>query len=77
MLYNGWSLFVRLVDRQRHREAVTSRPMLLGGVARQRRNLLGGKNNGLTFPTRYCFLCLWAKAVRDFLGCLGLRDFTA
>jgi hypothetical protein len=28
-------LFVRLVDRQRHREAVTSRPMLLGGMARQ------------------------------------------
>jgi hypothetical protein len=26
---------VRLVDRQRHREAVTSRPMLLGAVARQ------------------------------------------
>jgi Transposase DDE domain group 1 len=33
--YNWWSLFVRLVDRERHREAVTSRPMLLGGVARQ------------------------------------------
>jgi hypothetical protein len=29
---------VRLVDRQRHREAVTSRPMLLGGVARQTRH---------------------------------------
>jgi hypothetical protein len=35
LVYNWWSLFVRLVDRQRHREAVTSRPMLLGGVARQ------------------------------------------
>lgn len=35
LIYNWWSLFVRLVDRQRHREAVTSRPMLLGGVARQ------------------------------------------
>jgi hypothetical protein len=35
LVYNWWSLFVRLVDRQRHCEAVTSRPMLLGGVARQ------------------------------------------
>ena len=35
LVYNWWSLFVRLVDRQRHREAVTSRPMLLGGVARR------------------------------------------
>ena len=31
-------LFVRLVDRERHREAVTSRPALLGGVARQTRH---------------------------------------
>ena len=35
LVYNWWSLFVRLLDRQRHREAVASRPMLLGGVARQ------------------------------------------
>jgi hypothetical protein len=35
LVYNWWSLFVRLVDGERHREAVTSRPMLLGGVARQ------------------------------------------
>jgi hypothetical protein len=31
LVYNWWSLFVRLLDRQRHREAVISRPMLLGG----------------------------------------------
>jgi hypothetical protein len=35
LVYNWWSLFVRLVDGERHREAITSRPMLLGGVARQ------------------------------------------
>ena len=29
---------MRLVDRERHREAVTSRPALLGGVARQSRH---------------------------------------
>jgi hypothetical protein len=38
LIYNWWSLFVLLVDRERHREAVTSRPMLLGGVARQTRH---------------------------------------
>jgi hypothetical protein len=38
LIYNWWSLFVRLVDRERHREAVTSRPALLGGVARQTRH---------------------------------------
>ena len=38
LVYNWWSLFVRLVDRKRHREAVTSRPMLLGCVARQTRH---------------------------------------
>jgi hypothetical protein len=36
-IYNWWSLYARLVDRQRHREAVTTRPELLGGVARQTR----------------------------------------
>ncbi len=37
-IYNWWSLYARLVDRQRHREAVTTRPELLGGVARQTRH---------------------------------------
>jgi hypothetical protein len=37
-IYNWWSLYARLVDRERHREAVTTRPELLGGVARQTRN---------------------------------------
>jgi len=35
LVYNWWSLFVWLVDRQRYREAATSRPILLGGIARQ------------------------------------------
>jgi hypothetical protein len=35
---NWWSLYARLVDRERHREAVTTRPELLAGVARQTRN---------------------------------------
>ena len=34
LVYNWWSLFVRLASGK-HREAITSRPLLLNGVARQ------------------------------------------
>ncbi len=34
IVYNWWSLFVRLVDPMASREATTSRPLLLTGVAR-------------------------------------------
>jgi Transposase DDE domain group 1 len=34
LVYNWWSLYARLYDSQHHREAVTSRPALLHGVAR-------------------------------------------
>ena len=34
LVYNWWSLFVRLVDPMTPREAITSRPLLLTGVAR-------------------------------------------
>lgn len=35
LIYNWWSLFVRLVDPSKRREAITSRPLLLHAVARQ------------------------------------------
>lgn len=38
LIYNWWSLFVRLADPDHHREAITSRPLLLHGVARQTRH---------------------------------------
>lgn len=34
LVYNWWHLYVRLYDGEHHREAITSRPALLGGVAR-------------------------------------------
>lgn len=34
-IYNWWTLFVRWIDPDKHREAVTSRPLMLYGVARQ------------------------------------------
>jgi hypothetical protein len=35
LVYNWWNLYVRFYDAQHHREAITSRPALMQGVARQ------------------------------------------
>ena len=35
LIYDWWSLFVRLADPDHHREAITSRPLLLHGIGRQ------------------------------------------
>lgn len=35
LIYNWWSLFVRLADPKKHTEAITSRPLLLNAVGRQ------------------------------------------
>ena len=35
LVYNWWSLFVRLADPDHHREAITTRPLLLSAVARR------------------------------------------
>jgi hypothetical protein len=38
VIYNWWSLFTRLAIPNRHTEAITSRPLLLNGVARETRH---------------------------------------
>ena len=38
VVYNGWNLFVRLAQPHKHFEAITSRPLLLYGVATQTRH---------------------------------------
>lgn len=38
LVYNWWSLFVRLAIPEKHAEAITSRPMLLNGIAKQTRH---------------------------------------
>jgi Transposase DDE domain len=35
LVYNWWSLFVRLAEPDHHREAITTRPLLLTAVARR------------------------------------------
>jgi Transposase DDE domain len=37
LVYNWWILFGRLADPDHHREALTSRPLLLHGIAGQTR----------------------------------------
>lgn len=38
LIYNWWSLFVRLARSDKHTEAVTSRPLLLQAIAKQTRH---------------------------------------
>lgn len=38
LFYNWWNLYVRFYDEEHHREAITSRPTLMQGVARQVRS---------------------------------------
>jgi hypothetical protein len=35
LIYDWWSLFVRLADPEHHREAITNRPLLLSAIARR------------------------------------------
>ena len=50
LIYNWWSLFVRLAIPERHAEAVTSRPLLLEAVAKQ--TVHGGQRQ-LTITSRH------------------------
>src|SRR3954447_22074794 len=35
LIYNWWSLFARLADPEHHREAITTRPLLLSAIVRK------------------------------------------
>ena len=65
LTYNWWSLFVRLIDPDHHREAITSRPLLLQAVAKQTRH--GGQK-------RITISSMHAKAEA---ACRALRSLTA
>ena len=38
LIYNWWSLFVRLAEPDKHTEALTSRPLLLQAIGKQTRH---------------------------------------
>lgn len=55
MIYNWWSLFVRLANPKVRLEAITSRPFLLSGVARKTRH--AGQQHLVIAPShRYAHL---------------------
>ena len=50
LIYDWWSLYARLIDPEHHREAITSRPLLLHAVARQVRH---GKQTRLKITSNH------------------------
>src|SRR5262249_36750292 len=38
LVYNWWNIFVRLANPDKHLEAITSRPLLLAGIAERTRH---------------------------------------
>ncbi len=55
LIYNWWSLFVRLANPKARLEAITSRPFLLSGVARQSRHA-GQQHLVISHTHRYAHL---------------------
>jgi hypothetical protein len=71
LIYNGWSLFVRLADPEHHREAITSRPLLLSAIARRTQHagqmtLTIGSTHGLRDKAHRASVC-----IAGFLAELG------
>ena len=61
LVYNWWSLFVRLADPEHHREVITSRPLLLHAVAKQSRH--GGQTR-ITVSSMHARAGAAARALR-------------
>jgi Transposase DDE domain group 1 len=61
LIYNWWSLFARLADPEHHREAITTRPLLLSAIARQTRRagqvtLTISSTHGLRDKARHAYV---------------------
>jgi hypothetical protein len=72
LIYNWWSLFVRLADPEHHREAITSRPLLLSAIARKTQHagqvtLTISSTHGLRDKARHAYV-----RIAGFLA--GLRQ---
>ncbi len=66
LIYNWWSLFVRLAEPNKHTEALTSRPLLLHAVAKQTWH---GRQSTLTISSTH------AKAERVQEACQRIATF--
>ena len=72
LIYNWWSLFVRLADPEHHRETITSRPLLLSAIARKTQHagqvtLTISSTHGLRDKARHAYV-----RIAGFLA--GLRQ---
>lgn len=61
LTYNWWSLFVRLADPEHHREAITTRPLLLSAIAQRTQHagqvrLTISSAHGARDKARYAYL---------------------
>ena len=72
LIYNWWSIFVRLASPEHHREMVTSRPLLLNSIVRQTSS--GGQQT-LTIASNH----VHAGRIADYFAKLSdyLRGFRA
>lgn len=68
LIYNWWSIFVRLISPTHHREAVTSRPVLLHSIVRQTGS---GGQRFLTITSNH----RWRKAIGEAI--MGITKFFA
>ena len=65
LIYNWWSLFVRLADPDHHREAIASRPLLLHRIGRQTHH--AGQTR-LTVTSHHGRWCAVVAALRRITG---------
>ena len=74
LVYNWWNLFVRLAQPKKHAEAITSRPLLLHGVARQTKH--AGQTT-LTITSSHARSQVVQSALRALSVFLGLLKDSA
>jgi len=65
LIYNWWSLFVRLANPDKHHEAITSRPLLLHSVGRQ--TMHSGQTT-VTITSTHAKAAVVAAVMQDLAG---------
>src|SRR5215472_16047671 len=74
LVYNWWNIFVRLAEPDKHLEAITSRPLLLAGIAERTRH---GRQTSLRIASTHG-RARWAQRVlTDVAGFLRRLTNTA
>jgi hypothetical protein len=68
VVYNWWTLFVRLAQPHKHSEALTSRPLLLHGVARKTTH---AGQTSITITSRHARSSMVQTALRALTGLLN------